>query len=157
MQSFTYFNFHKNTCRWDANLGYPPLFLSLCQINGECSSFQSLDLLKSRPAHLAVFLHHVVSQFDPAPLVNMNTHSRHQGIIIPILLIWWAFCGLTPIWKMLLAFFPLLALLSLRWHAQANQLKRKPTLLHGVPLTLYRSSGGTLFSCFFFLSQFLFS
>lgn len=43
---------------------------SLCQINGECSSFQSVDLLKSRPAHLAVFLHHVVSQFDPAPLVR---------------------------------------------------------------------------------------
>lgn len=43
------------------------LFLS--QINGQCSCFQSLDLLKGRPAHLAVFLHHVVSQFDPAPLV----------------------------------------------------------------------------------------
>ncbi|XP_068600522.1 rho guanine nucleotide exchange factor 12-like [Brachionichthys hirsutus] len=39
------------------------------QINGECSSFQSVDLLKARPAHLAVFLHHVISQFDPAPLL----------------------------------------------------------------------------------------
>ncbi|XP_030602173.1 rho guanine nucleotide exchange factor 12 isoform X2 [Archocentrus centrarchus] len=39
------------------------------QINGECSCFQSIDSLKSRPAHLAVFLHHVVSQFDPAPLL----------------------------------------------------------------------------------------
>ncbi|XP_068186712.1 rho guanine nucleotide exchange factor 12 isoform X2 [Antennarius striatus] len=39
------------------------------EINGECSSFQSVDLLKARPAHLAVFLHHVVSQFDPAPLL----------------------------------------------------------------------------------------
>ncbi|MEQ2165559.1 hypothetical protein GOODEAATRI_018156, partial [Goodea atripinnis] len=37
-------------------------------INGECSCFQSIDLLKSRPAHLAAFLHHVVSQFEPAPL-----------------------------------------------------------------------------------------
>ncbi|XP_059563588.1 rho guanine nucleotide exchange factor 12 isoform X3 [Myotis daubentonii] len=39
------------------------------QINGQCSCFQSIELLKSRPAHLAVFLHHVVSQFDPATLL----------------------------------------------------------------------------------------
>ncbi|XP_060035882.1 rho guanine nucleotide exchange factor 12 [Erinaceus europaeus] len=39
------------------------------QINGQCSCFQSVELLKSRPAHLAVFLHHVVSQFDPAALL----------------------------------------------------------------------------------------
>ncbi|XP_048367945.1 rho guanine nucleotide exchange factor 12 isoform X3 [Sphaerodactylus townsendi] len=40
------------------------------QINGQCSScFQNIELLKSRPAHLAVFLHHVVSQFDPASLL----------------------------------------------------------------------------------------
>ncbi|XP_051552026.1 rho guanine nucleotide exchange factor 12-like isoform X1 [Myxocyprinus asiaticus] len=39
------------------------------QMNGLCSCFQSIDLLKSRPAHLAAFIHHVVSQFDPAPLL----------------------------------------------------------------------------------------
>ncbi|XP_062995051.1 rho guanine nucleotide exchange factor 12 isoform X2 [Elgaria multicarinata webbii] len=40
------------------------------QINGQCSScFQNIEVLKSRPAHLAVFLHHVVSQFDPASLL----------------------------------------------------------------------------------------
>ncbi|KAJ8280592.1 hypothetical protein GJAV_G00056630 [Gymnothorax javanicus] len=39
------------------------------QVNGQCSSFQSIELLKARPAHLAAFLHHVVSQFDPAPLL----------------------------------------------------------------------------------------
>ncbi|XP_035884266.1 rho guanine nucleotide exchange factor 12 isoform X2 [Phyllostomus discolor] len=39
------------------------------QINGQCSCFQSIELLKSRPAHLAVFLHHVISQFDPATLL----------------------------------------------------------------------------------------
>uniref|UniRef100_A0A8C8GL63 Rho guanine nucleotide exchange factor (GEF) 12a n=1 Tax=Oncorhynchus tshawytscha TaxID=74940 RepID=A0A8C8GL63_ONCTS len=39
------------------------------QVNGQCSCFQSMELLKSRPAHLAAFLHHVVSQFDPAPLL----------------------------------------------------------------------------------------
>uniref|UniRef100_A0A8C0H2J4 Rho guanine nucleotide exchange factor 12 n=1 Tax=Chelonoidis abingdonii TaxID=106734 RepID=A0A8C0H2J4_CHEAB len=38
-------------------------------INGQCSCFQNIELLKSRPAHLAVFLHHVVSQFDPATLL----------------------------------------------------------------------------------------
>uniref|UniRef100_A0A673XAR7 Rho guanine nucleotide exchange factor 12 n=1 Tax=Salmo trutta TaxID=8032 RepID=A0A673XAR7_SALTR len=38
-------------------------------INGQCCCFQSIELLKSRPAHLAAFLHHVVSQFDPAPLL----------------------------------------------------------------------------------------
>uniref|UniRef100_A0A673XBP2 Rho guanine nucleotide exchange factor 12 n=1 Tax=Salmo trutta TaxID=8032 RepID=A0A673XBP2_SALTR len=39
------------------------------EINGQCCCFQSIELLKSRPAHLAAFLHHVVSQFDPAPLL----------------------------------------------------------------------------------------
>uniref|UniRef100_A0A3B1J789 Rho guanine nucleotide exchange factor 12 n=1 Tax=Astyanax mexicanus TaxID=7994 RepID=A0A3B1J789_ASTMX len=39
------------------------------QVNGQCSCFQSIELLKSRPAHLATFLHHVVSQFDPAPVL----------------------------------------------------------------------------------------
>ncbi|XP_028838439.1 rho guanine nucleotide exchange factor 12 isoform X2 [Denticeps clupeoides] len=39
------------------------------QVNGQCSCFQSMELLKSRPAHLAAFIHHVVSQFDPAPLL----------------------------------------------------------------------------------------
>uniref|UniRef100_A0A8C3VD36 Rho guanine nucleotide exchange factor 12 n=1 Tax=Catharus ustulatus TaxID=91951 RepID=A0A8C3VD36_CATUS len=39
------------------------------QINGQCSCFQNIELLKSRPAHLAALLHHVVSQFDPAALL----------------------------------------------------------------------------------------
>ncbi|CAN2387893.1 rho guanine nucleotide exchange factor [Pristimantis euphronides] len=39
------------------------------QVIDQCSCFQSMDLLKSHPAHLAVFLFHVVSQFDPAPLL----------------------------------------------------------------------------------------
>ncbi|KAL1260742.1 hypothetical protein QQF64_008569, partial [Cirrhinus molitorella] len=39
------------------------------QVNGQCSCFQSIELLKSRPAHLAAVLHHVISQFDPAPLL----------------------------------------------------------------------------------------
>ncbi|XP_008302862.1 rho guanine nucleotide exchange factor 12-like isoform X2 [Stegastes partitus] len=48
------------------------------QINGLCSCFQSIDLLKSRPAHLAVFLHHVVSQFDPAPLLCFLYADMHK-------------------------------------------------------------------------------
>uniref|UniRef100_A0A8D3D500 Rho guanine nucleotide exchange factor 12-like n=1 Tax=Scophthalmus maximus TaxID=52904 RepID=A0A8D3D500_SCOMX len=48
------------------------------QINGECSCFQSFDLLKSRPAHLAVFLHHVVSQFDPTPLLCFLYADMHK-------------------------------------------------------------------------------
>ncbi|XP_053307478.1 rho guanine nucleotide exchange factor 12 [Spea bombifrons] len=39
------------------------------QVNGQYNFFQSMDVLKSHPAHLAVFLHHVVSQFDPASLL----------------------------------------------------------------------------------------
>ncbi|XP_071362686.1 rho guanine nucleotide exchange factor 12 isoform X2 [Trachinotus anak] len=48
------------------------------QINGQCSCFQSIDLLKSRPAHLAVFLHHVVSQFDPVPLLCYLYADMHK-------------------------------------------------------------------------------
>ncbi|KAM9318422.1 rho guanine nucleotide exchange factor 12 [Pholidichthys leucotaenia] len=39
------------------------------QTNGQCNSFNSIEQLKSRPAHLAAFLHYVVSQFDPAPVL----------------------------------------------------------------------------------------
>uniref|UniRef100_A0A8C8LNJ2 Rho guanine nucleotide exchange factor (GEF) 12b n=1 Tax=Oncorhynchus tshawytscha TaxID=74940 RepID=A0A8C8LNJ2_ONCTS len=52
--------------------GDNPVFVQLVKegkINGQCCCFQSIELLKSRPAHLAAFLHHVVSQFDPAPLL----------------------------------------------------------------------------------------
>lgn len=48
------------------------------QINGRCSCFESIDLLKCRPAHLAVFLHHVVSQFDPAPLLCYLYADMHK-------------------------------------------------------------------------------
>ncbi|XP_034461521.1 rho guanine nucleotide exchange factor 12 isoform X1 [Hippoglossus hippoglossus] len=48
------------------------------QINGQCSCFQSIDLLKTRPAHLAVFLHHVVSQFDPSPLLCYLYADMHK-------------------------------------------------------------------------------
>ncbi|XP_059913038.1 rho guanine nucleotide exchange factor 12-like isoform X2 [Gadus macrocephalus] len=48
------------------------------QINGQCSCFQSMESLKSRPAHLAAFLHHVVSQFDPAPLLCYLYADLHQ-------------------------------------------------------------------------------
>ncbi|KAM3869008.1 rho guanine nucleotide exchange factor 12 [Diretmus argenteus] len=48
------------------------------QINGLCSCFQSIELLKSRPAHLAAFLHHVVSQFDPAPLLCYLYADLHK-------------------------------------------------------------------------------
>ncbi|XP_017284495.1 rho guanine nucleotide exchange factor 12 isoform X1 [Kryptolebias marmoratus] len=39
------------------------------QTNGQFNSFNSIEQLKSRPAHLAAFLHHVISQFDPAPVL----------------------------------------------------------------------------------------
>ncbi|XP_062894584.1 rho guanine nucleotide exchange factor 12-like [Mobula hypostoma] len=39
------------------------------QIDVQCSCFQTIDLVKSRPAHLVAFLHHVVSQFEAAPLL----------------------------------------------------------------------------------------
>ncbi|XP_058482838.1 rho guanine nucleotide exchange factor 12 isoform X3 [Solea solea] len=48
------------------------------QINGQCSCFQDVDSLKTRPAHLAVFLHHVVSQFDPAPLLCYLYADMHK-------------------------------------------------------------------------------
>ncbi|XP_071388987.1 rho guanine nucleotide exchange factor 12-like [Centroberyx affinis] len=48
------------------------------QINGQCSCFQSIELLKCRPAHLAAFLHHVVSQFDPAPVLCYLYADLHK-------------------------------------------------------------------------------
>uniref|UniRef100_A0A4W6D4Y4 Rho guanine nucleotide exchange factor (GEF) 12a n=1 Tax=Lates calcarifer TaxID=8187 RepID=A0A4W6D4Y4_LATCA len=48
------------------------------QVFEKCSFFQSIDSLKSRPAHLAVFLHHVVSQFDPVPLLCYLYADMHK-------------------------------------------------------------------------------
>ncbi|KAM8835325.1 rho guanine nucleotide exchange factor 12 isoform 1-T1 [Synchiropus picturatus] len=60
------------------------------QIPGQSSCFQNVHLLKTRPAHLAVFLHHVVSQFDPAPLLcflfadlHLQTSSRESRRFFP--------------------------------------------------------------------------
>lgn len=39
------------------------------QVIVHCNCFQSVEVLKSRPAHLAAFLHHVVSQFNPASVL----------------------------------------------------------------------------------------
>lgn len=43
------------------------------QTNGQCDSFNSIDQLKSRPAHLAAFLHYVISLFEPAPVVRLSS------------------------------------------------------------------------------------
>uniref|UniRef100_A0A3Q3WTU1 Uncharacterized protein n=1 Tax=Mola mola TaxID=94237 RepID=A0A3Q3WTU1_MOLML len=48
------------------------------QTNGQCNSFNSIEQLKSRPAHLAAFLHHVISQFDPAPLCYLYADLYKQ-------------------------------------------------------------------------------
>ncbi|KAM8927090.1 rho guanine nucleotide exchange factor 12 [Pelodytes ibericus] len=50
------------------------------EVNGQYNCFQSMDLLKSHPAHLAVFIHHVVSQFDPAPLLCYLYGDLYQQI-----------------------------------------------------------------------------
>ena len=37
--------------------------------------FQDLEKLKSRPAHLGVFLRYIFSQADPSPLVSQEGQS----------------------------------------------------------------------------------
>ncbi|XP_072547891.1 rho guanine nucleotide exchange factor 1 isoform X2 [Salminus brasiliensis] len=39
-------------------------------VDDQCSHFNSIELLKSRPTHLLVFLHHVILQFDCAPVLS---------------------------------------------------------------------------------------
>lgn len=39
-------------------------------VDDQCSHFNSIELLKSRPTHLLVFIHHVMLQFDCAPVVR---------------------------------------------------------------------------------------
>uniref|UniRef100_A0A4W3GFH5 Rho guanine nucleotide exchange factor 12-like n=1 Tax=Callorhinchus milii TaxID=7868 RepID=A0A4W3GFH5_CALMI len=69
---------------WDSQLGSPPLrggahiigaedddFGNEAeQVDIQCSCFQTLETLRSRPAHVVAFLHHVLSQFDPVPSVR---------------------------------------------------------------------------------------
>ncbi|XP_053468058.1 rho guanine nucleotide exchange factor 1b isoform X2 [Ictalurus furcatus] len=38
-------------------------------VDDQCSHFTSIELLKNKPTHLLVFLHHVILQFDCAPLL----------------------------------------------------------------------------------------
>uniref|UniRef100_A0A8C3A1I0 Rho guanine nucleotide exchange factor 12 n=1 Tax=Cyclopterus lumpus TaxID=8103 RepID=A0A8C3A1I0_CYCLU len=52
------------------------------QTNGQCNSFNNVEQLKSRPAHLAAFLHHVISQFDPAP-VPSSLYSPYKPCTRP--------------------------------------------------------------------------
>ncbi|XP_028435938.1 rho guanine nucleotide exchange factor 1 isoform X4 [Perca flavescens] len=35
----------------------------------QCEKFNDINVLKERPTHLLVFMHHVILQFDPAPLL----------------------------------------------------------------------------------------
>ena len=53
--------------------------LSLFQVvDDQCSCFNNIEQLKDRPAHLLVFLQHVILQFDPAPLVRpANSIMQH--------------------------------------------------------------------------------
>ncbi|XP_036414402.1 rho guanine nucleotide exchange factor 1b isoform X2 [Colossoma macropomum] len=39
-------------------------------VDDQCYYFNSIELLKSRPTHLLVFLHHVILQFDCAPVLS---------------------------------------------------------------------------------------
>ncbi|XP_039536172.1 rho guanine nucleotide exchange factor 1b isoform X5 [Pimephales promelas] len=39
-------------------------------VDDQCSHFNSIELLKSRPTHLLVFIHHVMLQFDCAPVLS---------------------------------------------------------------------------------------
>ncbi|CAH2319471.1 rho guanine nucleotide exchange factor 12 isoform X3 [Pelobates cultripes] len=50
------------------------------QFDGQYNCFQSMGLLKSHPAHLAVFIHHVVSQFDPSSLLCYLYGDFYQQI-----------------------------------------------------------------------------
>ncbi|XP_058232194.1 rho guanine nucleotide exchange factor 1b isoform X2 [Hemibagrus wyckioides] len=45
-------------------------------VDDQCSHFNSIELLKSKPTHLLVFLHHVILQFDCAPLL-CYLHADH--------------------------------------------------------------------------------
>uniref|UniRef100_A0A3Q3XCQ2 Regulator of G protein signalling-like domain-containing protein n=1 Tax=Mola mola TaxID=94237 RepID=A0A3Q3XCQ2_MOLML len=38
-------------------------------VDDQCTHFNSIDVLKDRPAHLLAFMQHVILQFDPAPLL----------------------------------------------------------------------------------------
>ncbi|XP_016141815.1 rho guanine nucleotide exchange factor 1-like isoform X8 [Sinocyclocheilus grahami] len=38
-------------------------------VDDQCSHFNSIELLKSKPTHLLVFIHHVMLQFDCAPVL----------------------------------------------------------------------------------------
>ncbi|XP_075965576.1 rho guanine nucleotide exchange factor 1 isoform X2 [Anarhichas minor] len=39
-------------------------------VDDQCTHFNNIDLLKTRPTHLLVFIQHVLLQFDPAPLLS---------------------------------------------------------------------------------------
>lgn len=42
-------------------------------VDDQFSHFNSIELLKSKPTHLLVFIHHVMLQFDCAPVVRTCT------------------------------------------------------------------------------------
>ncbi|XP_067093468.1 LOW QUALITY PROTEIN: rho guanine nucleotide exchange factor 1 [Osmerus mordax] len=59
-------------------------------VDDQCSHFNSIELLKTRPTHLLVFLQHVILQFDCAPLLcflhaelfkNTNTKETRKQFV----------------------------------------------------------------------------
>ena len=108
--------------------------LYLFQTNGQCNSFNSIEQLKSRPAHLAAFLHHVISQFDPAPVVRPSSFTRCWNLFImpgthySSLVLFLIRLHLMPS-----------AVLPLCWLLQADQLQRDQTGVHGPPHLLHWS------------------
>ncbi|KTF91057.1 hypothetical protein cypCar_00015557 [Cyprinus carpio] len=44
-------------------------------VDDQCSHFNSIELLKSRPTHLLVFIHHVMLQFDCAPVYLLFSYE----------------------------------------------------------------------------------
>ncbi|XP_030013096.1 rho guanine nucleotide exchange factor 1 isoform X2 [Sphaeramia orbicularis] len=56
----------------------------------QCTCFSSIEVLKERPAHLLVFIQHVILQFDPAPLLcylhadlfkNLSTKETKKQLV----------------------------------------------------------------------------
>ncbi len=113
------------------------------QTNGQCNSFNNIEQLKSRPAHLAAFLHHVISQFDPAPVVRPSS-------FIPFIVhfLFPATCKtlqLTAFFQRVFVIFPQLCYLYADFYKQTNSKETRRVFMDLHTFFIDRGAVSTVF------------
>lgn len=121
--------------------------LILFQTNGQCNNFNSIEQLKSRPAHLAAFLHHVISQFDPAPVVRPSSYTPCLNLLCFNFLFSCCLADTTAhsLFKLILIIYPQLCYLYADLYKQTNSKETRRVFMDLHTFFIDRGAVSTVF------------